>query len=120
MIRDVSPSIEDVHLKSRSEEKEKTLKLIEQKLKSYEEKKELEGSNQPKAVKKKGHFWSDCKVQLIFLVMMQTELSKTFCLLLSVHFHISIQFIHIFTTFLLTGLLCFNNIGFAGRGSCRV
>ena len=64
MIRDVSPSIEDVHLKSRSEEKEKTLKLIEQKLKSYEEKKELEGSNQPKAVKKKGHFWSDCKVQL--------------------------------------------------------
>ena len=63
MIRDVSPSIEDIHLDSRTEEKEKTLKLIEQKLKSYEEKKEQEASNQPKAVKKKGHFWSDCKVK---------------------------------------------------------
>lgn len=63
MIRDVSPSIEDIHLESRTVEKEKTLKLIEQKLKSYEEKKEQEASNQPQAVKKKGHFWSDCKVK---------------------------------------------------------
>ena len=63
MIRDVSPNIEDINLESRSAEKEKTLKLIEQKLKSYEEKKEQEDSNQPQAVKKKGHFWSDCKVE---------------------------------------------------------
>ena len=63
MIRDMSPNVEDVNLESRTAEKEKTLKLIEQKLKSYEEKKELEDSNQPQAVKKKGHFWSDCKVE---------------------------------------------------------
>ena len=63
MIRDVTPNIEDINLESRSAEKEKTLRLIEQKLKSYEEKKEQEDSNQPQAVKKKGHFWSDCKVE---------------------------------------------------------
>ena len=63
MIRGVSPNIEDINLESRSSEKEKTLKLIEQKLKSYEEKQEQDDSNQPQAVKKNGHFWSDCKVK---------------------------------------------------------
>ena len=59
MTRDASPPTEEI----RSAEKEKTLKLIEQKLKSYEEKKELEEASHPQAVKKKqGHFWSDCKV----------------------------------------------------------
>ena len=78
MTRDVSPSIEDIHLESRTEEKEKTLKLIEQKLKSYEEKKEQEASNQPQAVKKKGHFWSDCKVN--YSSREKKQISKLFCL----------------------------------------
>ena len=42
--------------------KEKALKLIEAKLKRFEEKKEQEATNTEVVQKKKSHFWSDLKV----------------------------------------------------------
>ena len=53
-----------MEVKTKEAEKERAIKIIEEKLKKFEEKKEHEAEANPKEKSKKtGHFWSDCKVQ---------------------------------------------------------
>ena len=67
------PPVEDIEITklSKTEAKEKAIKIIEQKLKSFEEKKEHEESQGPGTVKKKtSHFWSDFKVYFSLTILL--------------------------------------------------
>ena len=67
------PPVEDVEKSniSKTEAKEKAIKIIEQKLKAFEEKKEHEDSQGQGTVKKKtSHFWSDFKVYLALTILL--------------------------------------------------
>ena len=56
---------------TKTEAKEKAIKIIEQKLKSFEEKKEQEESQGSGTVKKKtSHFWSDFKVYFALTILL--------------------------------------------------
>ena len=73
MIKHSSPppveDVEKIGLSTKEEEKEKAIKIIEEKLKAFEERQEQDNQN-PKSVKKKtSHFWSDFKVVFSLLIL---------------------------------------------------
>lgn len=73
MIKHTSPPpvevVEKIGLSSKEEEKEKAIKIIEEKFKAFEERQEQDNQNPKSVKKKKSHFWSDFKVVFSLLIL---------------------------------------------------